>query len=298
MPNKNLLVSLMPLLFLTISLIGSACSPVVIERVSPDDSSSIPFESTEQDDTSEAFPIPVDNLNSMGAEQSESDPNEDIQEEHSTPEIATQGRIRLFVNGNGFVRILPSGSREGDTWLFPVGQRISLTAIPNPGWVFAEWSGSVVEHVAQVFVTVDNELVVVATFEEAVEEDPDEPIDDFVVGDVFSFLSIEDTEVFQTLIAFSRSTIARELADELREINSQFGANGLSGSSAQCRARCEATQRAVDSQRESTWNELMRIMDTSALTPVQILEVETWNRTMYPDAPRQGYDFETQTCSC
>jgi predicted glutamine amidotransferase len=69
-------------------------------------------------------------------------------------------RYKLTVNviGNGSVTVNPGEST------YAAGTEVTLTAIADPGFVFAGWSGDLIDHINPITITMDSDKVVNATF--------------------------------------------------------------------------------------------------------------------------------------
>ena len=72
----------------------------------------------------------------------------------------TQGTYTLTINtvGNGSV------TKDPDLVLYPMGTVVELTAVPDSGWTFAEWSGDIITMNNPTTFTMESNKSVTATF--------------------------------------------------------------------------------------------------------------------------------------
>jgi hypothetical protein len=54
--------------------------------------------------------------------------------------------------------------RTSESRQIPAGTELTLTAVPDSGWVFAHWKGSISGNENPIVITVDSDLEVVAVF--------------------------------------------------------------------------------------------------------------------------------------
>lgn len=102
---------------------------------------------------------------------------------------------------------------------------------------------------------------------------------EFVHGDIFSFLSVDETEIFRRLATAAREEIARQIAGE--NANSQCNVG--------CQAQaCSRSARGRRDMMRSSFDILREMFGASpyaVLTSSEISEVDRWNESEYPDYP-------------
>jgi len=123
------------------------------------------------------------------------------------------------------------------------------------------------------------------------EDSCDEPtascVPQFIAGDIFSFLTVQETELFRALTNQANDEITRWHQDGLRAIAVELARRGLSsGGSLAMQLGCEADQQAVEMRRTATW----QVLDDPLGLSFQTLffldvteEVDQWNCQRYPD---------------
>lgn len=181
--------------------------------------------------------------------------------------------LEVVVIGNGTVLLSPIGSPvlgvvdSSDPtmeiqigWEYEAGTQIELLATPDDDWSFVEWSGAVQSSASSITIGLGGDLSFTAAFE-------------FLEGDLFSFLSIDDTDLFWFFQDIATSQNQLLLNDAL---------NVTEGVS--CAERIDFLNTFLrDMNRASTWETLGVVLGESPpLTLEQLEEVDDWNRTTYP----------------
>jgi hypothetical protein len=69
--------------------------------------------------------------------------------------------VAIFAFGEPQERTVIRGS---DIRQIPAGTELTLTAVPDSGWIFAHWKGSISGNENPIVITVDSDLEVVAVF--------------------------------------------------------------------------------------------------------------------------------------
>lgn len=113
----------------------------------------------------------------------------------------------------------------------------------------------------------------------------DEP--PFVSGNVFSFLTVPETDLFNLMVAGANNEITQWRIDEIRRISSELARRGLSSGGSQGRQlACDTDIEAARRRREATWQVLDEHLGFSigVLFSIGVTdEVEEWNCRQYPD---------------
>lgn len=109
----------------------------------------------------------------------------------------------------------------------------------------------------------------------------------FVSGNVFSFLSIPETDLFRTMIAGANNEITQWRIDELNRISQEIANSGLSSGGSQARQlACNTDIEATRRRRDATWqvlNDHFGLSRSVLFTMGVSNEVDAWNRQRYPD---------------
>lgn len=171
--------------------------------------------------------------------------------------------LEVIVTGNGTVLLSPMGLPVQTGWEYDTGTEVELTAIPDDDWMFAEWSGAVESSGSTVTIILEEDASATAAFE-------------FLVGDQFSFLSIDDTDDFCSLQWGFNADILFWHADAYNE--------ALADPECCEWGVFEAIDReALDMYRASTWEKLGIVLgEPLQLTVEQLEEVIAWNEATYP----------------
>lgn len=109
----------------------------------------------------------------------------------------------------------------------------------------------------------------------------------FVSGNVFSFLSVPETEIFLMLVTSANNEITQWRIDELNRIDVEIARGGFgSGSSLARQWLCDVNKEAVRRRRDATWQVLDEHVGLSKSALFSIgatAEVVGWNCQRYPD---------------
>jgi len=185
--------------------------------------------------------------------------------------------LRVAVIGQGSVALSPRGAPDGDAWLYLAGTEVRLIAVPDEGFVFEGWEGAASSTNPSTFLTVNSDSLAIARF----------GTPPFEAGDVFSFLSIQETELFLLLVAEANNEITQWYQDELHAIALDRANRGFSsGGSIARQLVCEAEEQAVEMRRAATWLVLDDPLGLSFQTLIFLgvtNEVDDWNCRRYPD---------------
>jgi len=184
--------------------------------------------------------------------------------------------LRVEVNGQGSVDLSPRGIPDGGAWLYVAGREVRLTATPDEGFVFEGWEGDTSSTSRSILLTLNSNALAIASF----------GVPPFIAGDIFSFLTVQETELFRVLADQANDEITRWEQDELRAISAEMARRGLSRSSIAYQLACDARQQAVEMRRAATWLVLDDPLGLSFLTLFFLdvtEEVDQWNCQRYPD---------------
>jgi len=194
--------------------------------------------------------------------------------------------LTIEVEGLGSVSLSPLGAMVDGGFEYSRSAVVTLNAIPADGWVFTGWLNENLPETPEVSVALENSLTVGVRF------------DPFIAGDVFSFLTPDETGLFLALTGAAQHEITVALVETQDAIDQDYASRGSIGSSQWCGDRCDALQIAVDLWRLSTWENLAIVLGDNYLflTQQQIEEVNEWNLAKYPDAPEA--ELSGFTCNC
>lgn len=176
--------------------------------------------------------------------------------------------LSIIVERFGHVNRVPQGTPNDTGWVYPEGTIVMLTAVADPGFTFAGWEGSVTSTLSGITVILDVDMALTAQFEP-----------EFIPGDVFSFLSVEDTQIFEALITAANNEITQWAEDERRAIQLEFTSRGGGMGSQAFEAGCDVKRQAFDMRHQMTWSSLDRILRSDVyldLTAAGRAEVEGW----------------------
>ena len=117
------------------------------------------------------------------------------------------------------------------------------------------------------------------------DDDFDEPVDTFVSGDVFSFLTPIETEVFLSLVVSNNIAIDQQVNAERNSALFDLGQQGLGGSSLTCAVKCGAERDRVRLKREATFIAVREVLALSGLDIdlLAFIEIQDFNCREYPN---------------
>ncbi len=182
--------------------------------------------------------------------------------------------LHIEAFGPGTVTITPRGTDVGEAIQYESQTIVELSAIADAGFLFEGWMGDLnsADSTITLQLLVDTRLT--ATF-------GDPP---FIPGDVFSFLSVVETEFLHLMIEQANNEISQWRRDEEQrqsEENSGLGSFG----SISARHQCETNVQVVYMKRDATWqvlDEYLGFSRSSIFFNGAADEVDTWNSQQYP----------------
>lgn len=126
-----------------------------------------------------------------------------------------------------------------------------------------------------------------STSEDSLGRPPEpEPPPTFVSGDIFTFLTPDETDYFLSRVRTLNDAILTALLNELAAAALEDSLRGLSGGGAASARACQLSQEAVRARREGTWVALQEVGDfldiIFNLTPSEVQEIEDFNCREYP----------------
>ena len=121
-----------------------------------------------------------------------------------------------------------------------------------------------------------------------------DPIDTFVPGNLFSFLTQDETELFLLNVQNANAEIDRQVESDLSIELADLFSRGLGSTSLACNAECGAETDRVRLKREATAIVVQQILDASGLVLdlFAFAEIEDFNCREYPN-----WSFECSSLS-